>query len=146
MELLQTIIFYAGWVFIFIGGLFVLLSAIGLIRMPDTFTRLHAGTKSSTLGIAMSTIGVGMVNTEWFLKLFILAIFFLITNPISSSVLARATYKNNGKFINKSKIDMYKEVSLSQDDEIALSQNEVSISQDENRRACVEDDKTEESK
>lgn len=121
MNLFFQILFYIGWVFVFSGLAFFLLSAVGILRMPDTFTRLHAGTKASTLGSALSLIGVGFIYPEWFLKTFILAVFILITNPISSSVLARASYKNGVKFINKRGVDMYKEVSEKQDAEITDS-------------------------
>ncbi len=121
MDILFSILFYVGWVFVFGGLIFFVLSGIGILRMPDTFTRIHAGTKATTLGAALSLIGVGMIQPEWFLKLFLLALFFLITNPISSSVLARGAYKSGSKFVNKSGLDMYKVVSIEQDKEITES-------------------------
>jgi multicomponent Na+:H+ antiporter subunit G len=118
MELLMTILFYLGCVFVVFGLIFFLLSGIGIIRMPDTFTRIHAGTKATTLGAAMTFIGIGLIHPSWFFKLFLLALFFLLTNPISSSVLARSTYKSGYKYVNKSGIDMYKEVSEEQEKEV----------------------------
>ncbi len=53
--MMNEILEYIGMAFILIGAIFLLLGALGIYRMPDVYTRLQAGTKSSTLG-AMSTI------------------------------------------------------------------------------------------
>lgn len=79
-----------GYGLMFGGIFFFWVSALGLIRMPDFFTRMHAGTKSTTLASLLVLCGAACVQPDWALKFLILAIFILITNPLSSSVLARA--------------------------------------------------------
>ncbi len=93
-----------GYVFIFFGVMFLLISSIGLLRMPDTISRIHAGTKASTLGTLLVVTGaICLEPTLWF-KLLLLALFILLTNPLSSSILAKSSYKKDG-FLNKSGVD-----------------------------------------
>ena len=79
-----------GYILILAGSLFLFLGALGLFRMPDIYNRLQAGTKATTLGALSTIIGVGMVETDWFLKTLIIAVFILMTNPIGSHSIARA--------------------------------------------------------
>ena len=79
-----------GYILILAGSLFLFLGALGLFRMPDVYNRLQAGTKATTLGALSAIIGVGMVETDWFLKTLIIAVFILMTNPIGSHSIARA--------------------------------------------------------
>mgnify|MGYP000557233319 CR=1 FL=1 len=80
-----------------IGSLFLLLASIGIIRMPDTYNRMQAGTKASTLGSLLFFLGIGLGHSGLWGKLLVLSLFVLITNPLSSHVLARALH-----FIGKS--------------------------------------------
>jgi multicomponent Na+:H+ antiporter subunit G len=75
-----------------IGGLFYLLGGLGVLRMPDTFDRIQAGTKASTLGAFALLIGIGFANPDWGFKLFLIILFIIISNPVGSSALAKATY------------------------------------------------------
>ena len=85
---------YFGYIFIFFGVISFLLSAIGLVRMPDVYTRMHAGTKTTTMGIILVILGAIFIEPSWALKLILLAIFILLTNPLSSSVIARAAHED----------------------------------------------------
>lgn len=82
-----------GDVLLLIGGLFILLGSIGLLRMPDVFNRLQAGTKSSTLGLVALLAGVGFHHPDWWSKLLVITGFMLFTNPVGSSSVARAAMK-----------------------------------------------------
>jgi multicomponent Na+:H+ antiporter subunit G len=76
------------------GGLFFFwVSGLGLIRMPDFFTRMHAGTKATTLGSLLVLLGVACLQPLWAPKLLLLVAFILLTNPLSGSVLARAAQR-----------------------------------------------------
>lgn len=86
----MLIINILGYILILAGSLFLFLGALGLFRMPDVYNRLQAGTKATTLGALSTIIGVGMVETDWFLKTLIIAVFILMTNPIGSHSIARA--------------------------------------------------------
>lgn len=86
----MLIIHSVGYLLVFTGSLFLFLGALGLFRMPDVYNRLQAGTKATTLGALSSIIGVGMIETDWFFKTLIIALFILLTNPIGSHAVARA--------------------------------------------------------
>lgn len=85
---------YIGFLFIALGlGAFIV-SAIGLVRMPDLYTRMHVGTKTTTIGTLFVLIGASFIEPTWAFKLALIGIFILLTNPLSSSVIARATHKD----------------------------------------------------
>lgn len=97
---------YLGYIFIFLGVLSFLISAIGLVRMPDVYTRMHVGTKATTMGTLLVILGTICIEPSWAWKLILLAIFILLTNPLSSSVIARAVHKDGATL----DIDELKEV------------------------------------
>lgn len=88
MEILKII----GAIITLLGALFIFFAAIGLLRMPDIYNRIQAGTKASTLGSMLTLLGVGLIETGWLLKIALLIIFVLISNPVSSHVLGRAAH------------------------------------------------------
>ncbi|EHS49107.1 monovalent cation/proton antiporter, MnhG/PhaG subunit [Rhizobium sp. PDO1-076] len=81
-----------GSIIILVGAFFLFSAGLGLLRMPDTFTRIQAGTKASTLGNILVLAGLGVYHPDWALKLLIVAYFILMTNPLSSHALSRAAY------------------------------------------------------
>jgi multicomponent Na+:H+ antiporter subunit G len=87
MDILGALLLVLGAAFLFLGGL-------GLVRMPDVFNRIQAGTKATTLGTLLSLAGVACLQPEWTGKLFLIALFILFTNPLSSQVLARAAHRS----------------------------------------------------
>lgn len=88
MSLLQqivSILLMAGGVF------FMLVGSIGLIRLPDFYTRVHAAGKVDTLGVLMFVAGM-IVYTGFSLdsaKLLLIFIFVALTSPVASHALAR---------------------------------------------------------
>lgn len=81
-------------IFIITGSVFVLLSSIGLVKMPDLYTRMSVTTKASTLGAGLVLIGtalyfgtIGIAS-----RAFIIIVFLLITAPIAAHMIARAAY------------------------------------------------------
>lgn len=83
----------AGSLMLLVGALFCFLGALGLWRMPDVYTRIQAGTKAVTLGVLATLLGVGLLQPQWWPKLVAIAGLLLLTNPVGSSVIARALYK-----------------------------------------------------
>jgi multicomponent Na+:H+ antiporter subunit G len=81
-----------GAVLALIGSIFLFLGALGVLRMPDLYNRMQAGTKSTTLGSILTLLGIGLYHTEWFWQMLILITFTVTTNPISSHSLARAAH------------------------------------------------------
>ena len=82
-----------GSLLIMLGAFFHFSAGLGMLRMPDAFTRMQAGTKASTLGNALILAGIAVLHPGWTLKLLILVYFVFMTNPVSSHALARAARK-----------------------------------------------------
>ncbi|MFO8235603.1 MAG: monovalent cation/H(+) antiporter subunit G [Bacteroidales bacterium] len=91
------------------GSVFLLLGSIGLLRMPDSYNRIQAGTKASTLGTILSFIGILLIMPGWWGKLIILIIAVMITNPVSSHVLARASHFIKVPLTKVTLVDKYNE-------------------------------------
>ena len=81
-----------GNMFLLIGCTFLFLGALGLVRMPDVYNRIQAGTKATTLGTLAILIGVAFHHPIWLPKLILIALFILLTSPVASSTIARAAY------------------------------------------------------
>lgn len=79
-------------IFLVIGALFVFFSALGLLRMPDVYNRIQVGTKAATLGSISFFIGITILYPLWWSKLLVITCFVLLTNPVSSSTIARALF------------------------------------------------------
>ena len=79
-----------------LGVFFLLAGAIGLIRFPDFYTRMHAAGKCDTLGSLLLLAGLaldqglGLVSV----KLIIIAIFIFVTGPTATHAIARAAKRN----------------------------------------------------
>ena len=78
-------------IFLLIGCTFIALGALGLLRMPDVYNRIQAGTKAVTLGAMSVLLGIGLHHPDWWAKLLVIAGFILFTNPVGSSAIARAS-------------------------------------------------------
>ena len=76
--------------FLLVGAAFTLLGALGLVRMPDVYNRIQAGTKAVTLGALSLILGIGLLYPQWWSKLLVIALLILVTNPLGSSTIARA--------------------------------------------------------
>ena len=86
-----------GGLFLIAGAAFLLLGGLGLVRMPDVFNRIQAGTKATTLGTLFGLAGAACLQPDWALKLMLIGAFILFTNPISSQVLARAAHRSHAE-------------------------------------------------
>ena len=98
MQVFGTIITATGTIFLFLGGL-------GVFRFPDVYNRLQAGTKCTTLGAFLTIIGVGITQPDWLPKTLVIALFILITNPISNHALGRASRKSGVSLCDRSVVD-----------------------------------------
>jgi multicomponent Na+:H+ antiporter subunit G len=81
-----------GSILVLLGAIFHFSAGLGMLRMPDVYTRMQAGTKASTLGNTLLLAGLAFYHPDWSLKLLIIIYFVLMTNPVSSHALARAAY------------------------------------------------------
>lgn len=100
-----------GAIVTLLGSIFLFLAALGVIRMPDVYNQVQAGTKATTLGTILVLIGVSIYWPAWIPKLVILFLFIIITNPISSHVLARAAHRVKVPMSKLTKVDMLAEKS-----------------------------------
>jgi len=82
----------SGSVIAFVGAVFLFLAALGLVRMPDVYNRMQAGTKATTLGSMLVFTGFALVMPEAWPRLVLLMLFILLTNPLSSHALARSAH------------------------------------------------------
>lgn len=90
-----------------LGCLFILLGAIGILRMPDMFMRLSATTKAATLGIAL-VLGASAIffgHIEVTSKIIATIIFVFLTAPISAHMIGRAAYFNRTPLWKNTVID-----------------------------------------
>ncbi len=76
--------------FLLLGGVSIAIGSLGLLRMPDVYNRLQAGTKTTTLGALALLLGLALHYPDWWSKLLVIAGFILFTNPVGSSTIARA--------------------------------------------------------
>jgi multicomponent Na+:H+ antiporter subunit G len=77
-----------------LGSIFMLLAAIGLVRMPDVLMRLHSSTKSATLGVGLIMLGVALFFNDFAIGVRALAIviFMFSTAPVAAHMIGRAAY------------------------------------------------------
>ena len=82
-----------------IGVVFMLISAVGLLRLPDVFSRMHAAGKASTVGVSclLLAAGVHFWNQDLFFRMLLLIALIFATAPISTSAMARAAYKTGSR-------------------------------------------------
>ena len=99
----------AGTIVTGMGTIFLFLGSLGVLRLPDVYNRLQAGTKCTTLGAFLTIIGVGIMQPDWFWKTLVIALFILITNPISNHALGRASRKSGVSLCDRSVVDKAKE-------------------------------------
>ena len=96
---MDTFINFISWFLLAGGGVFCVLGSIGLLRMPDAYTRLHAASVIDTLGVFMILFGLivqtGLTLTTLRLSFVLLLIFF--TSPVASHAIARAMRHNKLK-------------------------------------------------
>ncbi len=86
------VIDFLSWVFLLSGAFFMLVAGIGVLRLPDIYTRAHAAGVKDTLGAALTLIGL-MLQAGFTLvavKLLLIWLFLWFTSPVASHAVARA--------------------------------------------------------
>ena len=93
MDILLDIV---SWVFLVSGSFFCLTGAVGLLRFPEFFSRIHAASLTDTLGASLILIGL-MFQAGWELalpKLILILIFSLLAGTTASHAMAKAALKS----------------------------------------------------
>ena len=77
-----------------IGGVFMLLAGIGIMRMPDLFMRMQAATKAASLGVGCMLLAVALHFGELAVttRCLLVTAFVFLTAPVAAHVIARAAY------------------------------------------------------
>ena len=85
---------------VLVGAFFVLVGSFGLVRLPDFFTRLHAPTKATTLGLGcllLASIAWFSRNGQLSLHEVLITLFLFMTAPVSAHLLAKAAFHSGLK-------------------------------------------------
>ncbi|WP_204668984.1 monovalent cation/H(+) antiporter subunit G [Gracilibacillus alcaliphilus] len=99
--------------FVIIGVFFAVVSAIGILRLKDVYSRAHASGKSATLGVIFIMLAVfihflsqGDLNA----KILLAILFLFLTAPVASLFLARSAYRNGVKLAKNTVVDDLKKM------------------------------------
>ncbi len=92
--MLNTILYVTSILSFIVGLFFLAVATIGLLRLPDVYNRLHATTKCDTLGAGLVLLSLALQSEMAVaIRLALLIIFIVITNPTAAHVIARAAYR-----------------------------------------------------
>lgn len=96
MELVLDLV---SWGFVLVGCFFMLVSAVGILRMPDIYTRLHAAGIADTMGADLILTGLIFQATSVYVaaKLVFILAFLFISSPVSGHAMARAALEGGVK-------------------------------------------------
>ena len=85
----------ASWVLLSLGAVFCIISGIGVLRLPDFYTRTHGASIADTLGAALMIFGMVLqADGSWnvIVKLLLVLVFLFFTSPTASHALVKAAY------------------------------------------------------
>lgn len=102
---------FLAYVLLAIGSACAVIGAIGIVRFPDFYNRVHANTVVVVGGAMLLMVGAGILGglSVFTVKAIVIAIFVFLTNPVSAHALARAAHKSGVKLWDKSVVDKLKE-------------------------------------
>ena len=98
---------YIAGILVIIGAFFALVASVGLIRLPDIYSRMHAASKAGTVGSGLMMIALAVTSGDSGTAIRAIAgvFFFILTAPIAAHLLARAAYKVGYPLWEKSVVD-----------------------------------------
>jgi len=99
--------YYLSGILIILGSLFILLSAIGILKMPDLYTRMSATTKASTLGVGLVLLGTAVFyqNVGITVRVITIISFLFLTAPVAAHIIGKAAYFDKVPLWEKTKIN-----------------------------------------
>jgi len=82
------------WLFIGAGSLFLIVGGVGILRLPDFYSRIHPAGITDTMGAWLVLVGLMFASDSWFVtvKLVMLLLFLAVTSPLSGHALAKAAF------------------------------------------------------
>lgn len=78
-----------------IGVAFMCISAVGIVRLPDVYTRMHAAGKAASLGVSCVLVAASLFYPDYLLRMILLIVLFFVTGPIATTTMARAAYRTS---------------------------------------------------
>lgn len=116
--MIEVVLDNVAGVLIVIGALFTVVASIGILRLPDLYSRMHAASKVGTLGSGVMLIALAVVSGDAATATRALAgvVFFLLTAPVSSHLLAKAAYSVGYPLWDRSVLDEMPSTPSSPDD------------------------------
>lgn len=90
-----------GLVFLLGGLFFSVIGVFGMVRMPDIYCRLHATGKVSTVGLCGLLLGAAFLMPSMMLKFIALALFAILTLPVSTHAIAAAAHRHGVPVLRK---------------------------------------------
>jgi len=100
-------------IFVVIGVFFAVVSAIGILRLKDVYSRAHASGKSATLGVIFIMLAVFihfLTQGEMNAKILLAILFLFLTAPVASLMVTRSAYRNGIKLDKNTITDDLKEM------------------------------------
>ncbi|WP_075290189.1 monovalent cation/H(+) antiporter subunit G [Pararhizobium arenae] len=90
-----------------LGGVFALLAAIGVLRFPDLYTRMHAASKAGTVGSSLLLIAAGLHagDSATLFRALAGVVFLLMTAPVAAHLLAKAAHRSGHRLDRSSVMD-----------------------------------------
>jgi multicomponent Na+:H+ antiporter subunit G len=116
-------------VFVLAGAFFSLLAAIGVIRFPDVYTRMHAATKAPAFGILLFLIAAVFFFADLYSTAIslMIVVFIFLTAPVASHVISRVAHMLNTEIWSETIID-----ELASDTDISWKKSPAELSDTEN--------------
>jgi len=92
--------------FVVLGVAVITVGVYGMLRMPDTYTRLHAASKAVFLGV-ISLLAASVVTgePEIVFRVILISLFLLLTSPVSAHVIGRAAYRRGERMLAPDPVD-----------------------------------------
>jgi multicomponent Na+:H+ antiporter subunit G len=115
----QVLSFGVPFLLAAIGAFLVLVAGLGIVRMPDLLTRMHASSKAATLGGALILLAVAL----WFgdpaatARVVLIILFLFATAPVASHMIGRAGYGQGRPLQDENVIDEYRDAIEAGDDD-----------------------------
>ncbi len=105
--MLNEIMLYAGGLVLLAGAAFVLVAAIGVIRLPDLYTRMHAASKAGAVGGGLILLAVALLayDVAVAIRAVIGVIFLVLTTPLAAHLLARSGHLAGYEPISETVVD-----------------------------------------
>ena len=99
-------------VLLLVGVFLAVVAAVGLVRLPDVLSRMHAATKPATLGLLLITVGAAlrMQDAGDAVKLLLVAAFQFLTAPVAAHMIGRAAYRSGAGALDELVVDDLRDV------------------------------------